>query len=63
MREKLEEIKFSELPDILKGIAFVFFFQRGSLEASTKQLLADINGDNLFELLKEKSRKSATVAG
>ena len=54
-----------DLPFILNGIAFVFVFQQQSFESASKQLLADMNGDNLFAELnrEDKSRKRVGEGG
>ena len=61
VREKLEEIPLRDLSGILNGILFVFCWQRDILEVSINQLKKDLNGDNLFDELREreKSRKRA----
>ena len=54
-----------DLPFILNGIAFVFVFQQQSFESASKQLLADMNGDNLFAELnrEDKSRRRVGEGG
>ncbi len=49
VRNNLETIPLRQLSDIIHGIAFVYHYQKSSLEISAKDLLADINGDNLLK--------------
>ena len=49
IRSNLEEIPLRQLSDIIHGIAFVYHFQRRSVEACAKDLLADLNGENLLK--------------
>ena len=49
VRGKLERIPIKDLAQIVYGIGFVYIFQKQNLEASAKDLLADINGENLLK--------------